>query len=302
MTVRIEKNGAVWTVIHDRPEARNAMDPASAEALTAAFLEFDADKTASVAVFYGAGGAFCAGWDLKYVSTLDVEHPLGELDIPTAGPRGNGGEIPRGPLGPSRLELDKPVIAAIEGPAVAGGMELGLWCDFRVMAEDSYFGVYCRRWGVPLIDGGTVRLPRIVGQGRALEIILTGRKVPAEECLEHRPVRIRHAKGRRPGEGGGTGAADRALSAGLRARRSALGDQEPRPDRARGADSGMVQRPRSADQGRRRRRDPLQGRPRPPRRLRKDPLSGGESPHYHARRHRNSPWGSRASAPWIIVC
>src|SRR5213083_119459 len=183
MTVRIEKNGSVWTVIHDRPQARNAMDPASADALTAAFLEFDANKDASVAVFYGAGGAFCAGWDLKYVSTLDADYPLGELDISTARPRGNGGEIPRGPLGPSRLELDKPVIAAIEGPAVAGGMELGLWCDFRVMAAESYFGVYCRRWGVPLIDGGTVRLPRIVGQGRALEIILTGRKVPAEECL-----------------------------------------------------------------------------------------------------------------------
>ena len=183
MAVRIEKNGSVWTVIHDRPEARNAMDPMSADALTAAFLEFDADKNASVAVFYGAGGAFCAGWDLKYVSTLDADYPLGELDIPPARPHGNGGEIPRGPLGPSRLELNKPVIAAIEGAAVAGGMELGLWCDFRVMAKDSYFGVYCRRWGVPLIDGGTVRLPRIVGQGRALEIILTGRKVPAEECL-----------------------------------------------------------------------------------------------------------------------
>src|SRR5246127_1548860 len=152
------------------------MDPKSADALTAAFLEFDADKNASVAVFYGAGGAFCAGWDLKYVSTLNADYPLGEFDISTA--------IPRGPLGPSRLELDKPVIAAIEGPAVAGGMELGLWCDFRVMAKESYFGVYCRRWGVPLIDGGTVRLPRIVGQGRALEIILTGRKVPAEECLD----------------------------------------------------------------------------------------------------------------------
>src|SRR5919205_4052490 len=183
MAVRIEKNGAVWTVIPDRPETRNARDPASADALTAAFLEFDADKDACVAVFYGAGGAFCAGWDLKYVSTLDGEHPLWELDIPIAGARGNGGEIPRGPLGPSRLELDKPVIAAIEGPAVAGGMELGLWCDFRVMAQEAYFGVYCRRWGVPLIDAGTVRLPRIVGQGRALEIILTGRKVPAEECL-----------------------------------------------------------------------------------------------------------------------
>ena len=183
MAVRVEKNGSVWTVIHDRPEARNAMDPASADALTAAFLEFDADKSASVAVFYGAGGAFCAGWDLKYVSTLDAAHPLGELDIPAAGPRGNGGEIPRGPLGPSRLELDKPVIAAIEGPAVAGGMELGLGAISASWRRNPDFGAYCRRWGVPLIDGGTVRLPRIVGQGRALEIILTGRKVPADECL-----------------------------------------------------------------------------------------------------------------------
>ena len=183
MTVRVEKSGLVWTVIHSRPQARNAMDPESADALTRAFLEFDADATARVAVLYGEGGAFCAGWDLKYVSTLHESYPLGELDIPPAAPRGNGGEIPRGPMGPSRLELDKPVIAAVAGPAVAGGMELALWCDFRVMQQDAYFGVYCRRWGVPLIDGGTVRLPRIVGQGRALEIILTGRKVPAEECL-----------------------------------------------------------------------------------------------------------------------
>src|SRR6476660_9413351 len=184
MAVRIEKDGSVWMVIHDRPESRNAMDPASADALTAAFLEFDADKDAAVAVFYGAGGAFCAGWDLKYVSTLNAEYPLGEPDTPPAKSRGNGGDIPRGPLGPSRLELDKPVIAAVEGPAVAGGMELALWCDFRVMSEDAYSGVYCRRWGVPLIDGGTVRLPRIGGQARALEIILTGRKVPAQECLQ----------------------------------------------------------------------------------------------------------------------
>src|ERR1043165_7909104 len=133
MAVRIEKDGAVWTVIHDRPEARNAMDPESADALTAAFLEFDADKDASVAVLHGAGGAFCAGWDLKYVSTLEARYPLRELDIPTARPRGNGGEIPRGPLGPSRLELDKPVIAAIEGPAGAGGMEVGPGWDFRLI-------------------------------------------------------------------------------------------------------------------------------------------------------------------------
>src|SRR5258708_40375174 len=137
MTVRIEKAGPVWTVIHDRPEARNAMDPDSADALTAAFLEFDAHKDAAVAVFYGAGGAFCAGWDLKYVSSLNATYPLGELDISTAHPRGNGGEIPRVPLGPSRLELDKPVIAAFEGPAVARAMELHLWCYFRVIAEES---------------------------------------------------------------------------------------------------------------------------------------------------------------------
>src|SRR5947207_5643247 len=151
MTVRIEKGGPVWTIIHDRPEASNAMGAETADALTAAFLAFDADKDAAVAVFYGAGGAFCSGWDLKYVSTINVDHPLGELDISTARPRGNGGEIPRGPLGPSRLELDKPVIAAIEGPAVAGGMELGLWCDFRVMAEVSYFVDYYSLWVVQRI-------------------------------------------------------------------------------------------------------------------------------------------------------
>src|SRR5260370_27391051 len=131
MAVRIEKEGPVWTVIHDRPEARNAMDPESAGRLTAAFLEFDADRDASVAVFHGAGGAFCAGWDLKYVSTLDAAHPLGELDIPVAGPRGNGGEIPRGPLGPSRLEPQKAVIAAAEGPPGAGGTVFGMSRDFR---------------------------------------------------------------------------------------------------------------------------------------------------------------------------
>ena len=179
MTVRIEKSGPVTTVIHDRPEARNAMDPESADALVEAFLAFDADEEASVAVLFGAGGAFCAGWDLKYGASLEgKEKPLQHLDFPP-----DGGRPPRGPLGPTRLELDKPVIAAVAGPAVAGGMELALWCDMRVMEEDAYIGVYCRRWGVPLIDGGTVRLPRLVGQGRAMEIILTGRKVPAEECL-----------------------------------------------------------------------------------------------------------------------
>ncbi len=183
MTVRIDKNGPVWTVVHSRPEARNAMDPESADALTSAFLEFDGDSSAHVAVFFGEGGAFCAGWDLKFASHLNSENPLGELDFSSDPTGGNGGEIPRGPMGPSRLELSKPVIAAVSGPAVAGGMELALWCDFRVMESSAYMGVYCRRWGIPLIDGGTVRLPRLVGHGRAMEIILTGRKVEAEECL-----------------------------------------------------------------------------------------------------------------------
>jgi enoyl-CoA hydratase len=177
MAVRIEKSGAVWTIIHSRPEARNAMDPRSAGDLVAAFEQFDADESAHVAVFWGEGGAFCAGWDLKTVSDLDLDDPVGALDFPE-----DGGKAPRGPLGPSRLELSKPVIAAVEGPAVAGGMELAMWCDVRVMAESAYFGVYCRRWGVPLIDGGTVRLPRLVGMGKAMEIILTGRKVAADEA------------------------------------------------------------------------------------------------------------------------
>src|SRR5436305_10574830 len=152
MTVRIEKSGAVWTIVHDRPDARNAMDPKSADDLTSAFLEFDAAKDASVAVFYGAGGSFCAGWDLKYVSSLNAEYPLGELDLPTAGWRQNGGEIPRGPLGPSRLELDKPVIAAIEGPAVAGGIGLGLWFGFHVIGLESFFRVLWPRWSVAVVQ------------------------------------------------------------------------------------------------------------------------------------------------------
>ncbi|HYQ91052.1 MAG TPA: crotonase/enoyl-CoA hydratase family protein [Candidatus Competibacteraceae bacterium] len=183
MTVSIERNGKVWTVVHDRfEEARNAMDPASADALVEAFLEFDRDESAAVAVLWGAGGAFCAGWDLKYASTLmDRDKFDREISKGLGIPQGTA-PAPRGPLGPTRLELSKPVIAAVEGPAVAGGMELALWCDVRVMAVDAYFGVYCRRWGIPLLDGGSVRLPRLVGQGRALEIILTGRQVPAEEA------------------------------------------------------------------------------------------------------------------------
>lgn len=178
--LRVETDGPVTTIIRSRSEARNAMDPESADALVDALKAFDRDPASSVCVLYGEGGAFCSGWDLKYVSTIrDADRPLPELDFPKG-----GGDAPRGPLGPTRLELDKPVIAAVAGPAVAGGMELAMWCDIRVMEETAYMGVYCRRWGVPLIDGGTVRMPRIIGRGRALDIILTGRKVPAQECYE----------------------------------------------------------------------------------------------------------------------
>jgi len=172
MSVRIEKQGRVWTVIHSRPEAKNAVDPETAGALEQAFRTFDADPEASVAVFWGEGGAFCAGFDLKRAAQGTDTETLAF----------DGAES-HGPMGPTRLLLDKPVIAAVAGPAVAGGFELALWCDLRVMEESAYFGVYCRRWGVPLIDGGTVRLPRIVGRGRALDLILTGRKVTAEEAL-----------------------------------------------------------------------------------------------------------------------
>jgi len=184
VSIHVEKQDHVWTIVHDRSEARNSMDPQSADDLVAAFLAFDIDPDARVAVLWGAGGAFCAGWDLKYAATLmDVpERERDEVFARLAFPKGDA-PTPRGAMGPTRLALSKPVIAAVEGPAVAGGMELAMWCDIRVCAEDAYFGVYCRRWGVPLVDGGTLRLPRLVGQGRALEIILTGRKVPAEEAL-----------------------------------------------------------------------------------------------------------------------
>lgn len=180
-TVEIEKDGDVWTIVHHRPDARNAVNPESAEALVAAFEAFE-QSPAKAAVFYGAGGAFCAGWDLKYGATMsEGERFQKELVDALAFPIG-AAKAPRGPMGPSRMEFSKPVIAALEGPAVAGGMELALLCDCRVMAESAYMGVYCRRWGIPLIDGGTVRLPRLVGQGKALEIAMTGRKVTAEEC------------------------------------------------------------------------------------------------------------------------
>jgi enoyl-CoA hydratase/carnithine racemase len=167
MSVRVEQEGPVATVILDRPERRNAVDFETALALRAAFAAFEADDSAAVAVLTGAGGHFCAGFDLKAFAERGADYdPLGE-----------------GPMGPTRRLPGKPVIAAVEGYAVAGGMELALWCDLRVAAESATFGVFCRRWGVPLIDGGTVRLPRIVGQGRALDLILTGRAVGAAEAL-----------------------------------------------------------------------------------------------------------------------
>jgi enoyl-CoA hydratase len=182
MTIRTETRGDVTIVTIDRPEARNAVNPEMAEALFRAFVTFDRDEEAKVAVLAGVPGAFCAGFDLKRAAggmdeSWYADHHL-DADFD-----GVGDQPRKGPMGPTRLTLTKPVIAAISGPAVAGGMELALWCDLRVMERSAYMGVYCRRWGVPLIDGGTVRLPRIVGHGRAMDLILTGRQVEAEECL-----------------------------------------------------------------------------------------------------------------------
>ncbi|MEU9207413.1 crotonase/enoyl-CoA hydratase family protein [Streptomyces sp. NPDC048415] len=169
MPVRIERQGYVNTVVLSRPEARNAVDGPTAAELAAAFREFEADDTARVAVLWGEGGTFCAGADLKALGTERANQVSEDGD---------------GPMGPTRLRLSKPVIAAVAGHAVAGGLELALWCDLRVAEEDAVFGVFCRRWGVPLIDGGTVRLPRLIGTSRALDMILTGRAVPASEAYE----------------------------------------------------------------------------------------------------------------------
>jgi enoyl-CoA hydratase len=166
--VRVEHAGPVTTVVLDRPEVRNAVDGPTAQLLADAFRAFEADDDAAVAVLWGAGGTFCAGADLK---------GLGEGRANRIEADGDG------PMGPTRLALSKPVIAAVAGHAVAGGLELACWCDLRVVEEDATFGVFCRRWGVPLIDGGTVRLPRLIGLSRALDLILTGRPVGAEEAL-----------------------------------------------------------------------------------------------------------------------
>ena len=166
--VRVEKNGAVTTVILNRPHARNAVNGPAAAELHAAFDDFDSDDSAAVAVLWGDNGTFCAGADLKAFGTAESN------PVHRSGP---------GPMGPSRMVLSKPVIAAISGYAVAGGLELALWADLRVVEEDATMGVFCRRWGVPLIDGGTVRLPRLIGHSRAMDLILTGRAVGAEEAL-----------------------------------------------------------------------------------------------------------------------
>jgi enoyl-CoA hydratase len=168
MSVNVVRNGPVTTVILDRPHARNAVDGPTAMALFEAFDAFDRDEDASVAVLWGDHGTFCAGADLKAIGT------------PESNPTHRSGP---GPMGPTRMILSKPVIAAVSGYAVAGGLELALWCDLRVVEEDAVFGVFCRRWGVPLIDGGTVRLPRLIGHSRAMDMILTGRAVDAHEAL-----------------------------------------------------------------------------------------------------------------------
>src|SRR4051812_5736167 len=168
MPVRVEKRGPVTTVILDRPGVKNAVDRTTAEELAAAFRAFDGDPGASVGVLYGDGGTFCAGADLKSIARGEPNRVAPDGD---------------GPMGPTRALLGKPVIAAIAGYAVAGGLELALWCDLRVVEETATLGVFCRRWGVPLIDGGTIRLPRLIGLSRALDLILTGRAVGAAEAL-----------------------------------------------------------------------------------------------------------------------
>jgi len=173
--VSVERRGATATVILSRPEVRNAVDPPTAAALAAAFLELERDPSVHCSVLWGAGGTFCAGADLRVVA---AGADPSRLDAPSGDPHDAGA-----PMGPSRLRLEKPVIAAVAGHAVAGGLELALWCDLRVVEEDVVLGVFCRRWGVPLIDGGTLRLPRLIGQGRALDLVLTGRAVHAAEAL-----------------------------------------------------------------------------------------------------------------------
>ncbi|WP_425043368.1 crotonase/enoyl-CoA hydratase family protein [Primorskyibacter sp. S87] len=182
MTVLVDTTDGITTITINRADRRNAVDPATARVLYDAFLAFDADPQQQVAVLTGSEGAFCAGFDLKAAGAGLADDWLASLAIPEDWKDPISAPLP-GPMGPTRLMLSKPVIAAIEGHAVAGGMELAAWCDMRVMADGAATGVFCRRWGVPLIDGGTVRLPKILGQGRANDLILTGRGVSADEAL-----------------------------------------------------------------------------------------------------------------------
>ncbi|WP_030346966.1 crotonase/enoyl-CoA hydratase family protein [Streptomyces sp. NRRL S-1022] len=212
MPVRIERQEYVTTVVLSRPEARNAVDGPTAAELAAAFRAFEADDTARAAVLWGEGGTFCAGADLKAIGTGRANRVAEDGD---------------GPMGPTRMRLSKPVIAAVSGHAVAGGLELALWCDLRVAEEDAMFGVFCRRWGVPLIDGGTVRLPRLIGTGRALDLILTGRPVPAREAYEIGLVNRLVPAGRARAEAEALAAAvARFPQACLRSDRASVLDQE----------------------------------------------------------------------------
>ncbi|MBV1934748.1 MAG: crotonase/enoyl-CoA hydratase family protein, partial [Parvibaculaceae bacterium] len=176
--VEIIKDGPVTIIVLNRLQVRNAVDRATATQLAEAFLAFEKDDDASVAVFHGANGTFCAGADLKSVAAGEGN----QVDVPQTGEGFNRLAVD-GPMGPSRMLLSKPVVASIAGHAVAGGLELALWCDLRVVEEDAVMGVFCRRWGVPLIDGGTVRLPRLIGHSRAMDLILTGRAVEADEAV-----------------------------------------------------------------------------------------------------------------------
>ncbi|GGU50583.1 enoyl-CoA hydratase [Streptomyces albospinus] len=217
MSVRVERAGPVTTVVLSRPAVRNAVDGTTARQLADAFRAFEADDGARVAVLWGEGGTFCSGADLKAVGTGRGNRVAPDGD---------------GPMGPTRMRLSKPVIAAVAGHAVAGGLELALWCDLRVAEEDAVFGVFCRRWGVPLIDGGTVRLPRLIGASRAMDLVLTGRAVPAVEALDIGLVhRLVPAGAARTEAERLAAELARLPQACLRSDRASLLDQEEQPER-----------------------------------------------------------------------
>jgi enoyl-CoA hydratase len=233
MSVRVERAGPVTTVVLSRPAARNAVDGVTARQLADAFRGFDADDGARIAVLWGEGGTFCSGADLKAIGTERGNRVAPDGD---------------GPMGPTRMRLGKPVIAAVAGHAVAGGLEPALWCDLRVAEEDAVFGVFCRRWGVPLIDGGTVRLPRLIGASRAMDLVLTGRPVPAAEALDiglvHRMVPAGSARG-----GGVAGGGARPLPAGVSAQRPGVPAGPGGPGRGVGDGRGTPLRPGGAARG-----------------------------------------------------